>query len=318
MKISGVQAQLTGDDILSIINEFVSIESLQLEKVSIDKEISIAGRLKKGFEIEFQGSLIIEGLIDGKIYGKFSKLKVMKLGFFRPIRSFALKVALKELAIKGIESDKDKIIIDVNKILNPIPYLNLDIKDIYVKGQALNVDVPNIDISIKGELIKIDEPEVVEASEEDKLALPIIKVEDGYTVGRDAIEAKMSPSVKKVSDYIFVVPDIIALIYRLLKDKRVPVKTKLSISASLAYVIFPTDIIPNNIPFIGRIDDLAVVFFALNRIANDVPMNIILENWAGKNELAVVLKNGLEYITNFTGAKNVEKLYTIVEEITTL
>lgn len=128
----------------------------------------------------------------------------------------------------------------------------------------------------------------------------------------------MSPEVRKISDYIFVVPDIIALIYRLLKDKRVPLKTKLSISAALAYILFPTDIIPDNIPFIGRIDELAVVFFALNRIANDVSTQVILENWAGKNELVLVLRNGIDYIINFTNAKNVEKLYNVVEELTTL
>ena len=318
MKISGVQAQLTGSDILSIINEFVDVEGLELEEVSIDNEINVKGRFKKGLSIDFEGAITLDGVQDGKVYGKFSKLKVMKLGIFRPIRSFALKMGLKQLTIKGIEADKDKIVIDLDKIINPIPFVDLKIKEAYIKGQALQVEIDEVNVSIKGGLIK-EEPEVeVITEEEEALMLPINKVEDGYTIGRKVVENKMSPGIKKVSDYLFVVPDIVALIYRLLKDNRVELKTKLSISASLAYILFPSNIIPNNIPFVGRIDDVAVVFFALNRIANDVPTTIILENWAGKNELVLVLKSGLDYITNFTGAKNVEKLYNIVEELSTL
>ena len=76
--------------------------------------------------------------------------------------------------------------------------------------------------------------------------------------------------------------------------------------------------IPNNIPFIGTIDDLAVIFFALNRIATDVPFNVLVENWSGKNELILVLKNGIEYVTNFTGARNIDKIYNIAQEVAAL
>lgn len=317
MKISGVQAQLTGEDILSIINEFVDVEGLELKEVNIDNSISIKGSFKKGVTIDFQGELTIIGVEDGNIIAKFSKLKVMKLGFFRPIRSLALKFGLKQLKLSGIDATKDRIVLNIDKLLKDVPYVDIKLKELYIKGQALQVEVEDINISLKGNIIKVKEEEVI-TEEEDKIELPIEKIEDYYTIGRKKAEEKLPEGAKKVSDYLFVVPDIVALIYRMLKDSRVPIKTKLAISASLAYVIFPTDIIPNKIPLIGRIDDVAVVFFALNRIAKDVPTQVILENWAGKNELALVLKNGLEYITNFTGAKNVEKLYNVVEELSTL
>ena len=50
-------------------------------------------------------------------------------------------------------------------------------------------------------------------------------------------------------------------------------------------------------------DDLAVIFFALNRIINDVPMEIILENWQGKNHFIVVLKHTVDYLSKFTASK---------------
>ena len=47
----------------------------------------------------------------------------------------------------------------------------------------------------------------------------------------------------------------------------------------------------------------------------DVPLNIVLENWQGKNDIILVVKNLIEYATNFTGAKNIDSLYRVVEEV---
>lgn len=317
MKISGVQAQLIGSDILSIINEFVKVDGLELKEVIIDNTINIKGTFKKGVSIDFAGQLTIEKVENSIVTAKFSKLKLMKLGFFRPIRSLALKIGLGQLKISGIDATKDMVIIDIKKLLKDIPYVDIDLKALYIKGQALHAEVENINIFLMGNIIKVEEPEVI-TEDEEKDEEPVNKVADYYTLGRDKLQEKLPDGAKKISDYIFVVPDIVALICRMLKDSRVPIKTKLVVSASLAYVIFPTDLIPDKIPFIGKIDEIAVVFFALNRIATDVPTKVILENWAGKDELVLVLKNGLEYVTNFTGAKNVEKLYNVVEELSTL
>ena len=316
MRVSGVQAQLVGTDILSIVNEFVNVEGLELKEAIIDNGISIYGTFKKGVSVDFKGKLTIEKVEDSIITAKFSQLKLMSLGFFRPIRSLALKLGLGQLKINGIDVTKDRIIIDVKKILKDIPYVDIDLKDIYVRGQVLNVEVENINVSLMGNIIKDDEE--IPVIEEEKKEEEIHKVEDYYTVGRNKLEEKLPDGAKKISDYLFVVPDIVALICRMFKDSRVSIKTKLIISAAMSYIILPTDLIPDKIPFIGKIDEIAVLFFALNRIATDVPTNVILENWAGKDELVLVLKNGLEYIKDFTGAKNVEKLYKVVEELSTL
>ena len=68
----------------------------------------------------------------------------------------------------------------------------------------------------------------------------------------------------------------------------------------------------------GEIDDIAVVFFALNKIVQDVDLKILLENWEGSNELIIVLKGSLEYLVNFTKAQNLEKLCSVIEELKTL
>ncbi|MDQ0148591.1 YkvA family protein [Eubacterium multiforme] len=370
MNISKVCVNLTGNDILTIVNDFVHVKGLILDEVVIDNCILVKGSFTKGLKIKFEATIDDISVIDGKIIGRFSKLKLYKLGIFRIFRSLALKFGLSKAGDIGIEATKDELTINMDKILEKVPFVKLSIEEVYIKDDLIFADVQNVNVSISDiKTIMEKKPEAEEAkvndsndSEEnhnvcnkeekestnnplDENCIEVQKAEedeeekaeekefeeaikdskkrnDYYAKGREntkeKIEKKLPDNAKKYSDYLFLVPDLVALIFRLLKDERVPIKTKLTVSASVAYIICPTDMIPSNIPFIGQIDDLAVLFFALDRIAKDVPLKVIVENWSGKNELILVLKTGLEYVTNFTGARNVEKVYNIVEQLSTL
>lgn len=320
MNISSVKVGLTGNDLLSILNEFAKVEGLNLEKVEIDDEIRLYGSFTKGITINFIVGVKLSRVEDGIIHGEVSYCKVAKLKIFSLFRKAALKFALKSLEEKGISYNKGKVEINLKSILKDVPYIDLNISDIYLTQDTLNVDVSNINISLMGTLIKEVPVEEEENSEEFEEIFneDIEKVKDYYSTGRDYVEEKIPEKIKTYSDYLFIIPDMAALLYRLLKDKRVSLKTKLIISAAIAYIAFPTDIIPDKIPFIGKVDEIAVAFFALERIIDDVPIRIILENWEGKNEFVFVIKNVIEYVVNFTGAKNVEKIYNFVEEVVSL
>ena len=320
MNISEVKVKLLGSDILSIINEFVKVEGLTLTSVSIDDGIILEGSLKKGIKIDFFVKVELIECVHNKIVARIVKVKILNLGVFRILRSFALKKLAKEFEEYGIESEKDKVIININTLLKDVPYVELNINEIFMKRSEVWVEASNINISIAGELIKKVEAEEVKEEKEDNVATleAISKIEDNYSIGRKILGDKLPEGVKEYKEYIFILPDIVSLIYRLLKDKRVSIKTKLIMSAAIGYVIMPTDIIPNNIPFIGIIDDVGVAFFALNKVIKDVPLYIIVENWQGKNDLLLVLKSGVEYLVNLTGARNVERLCEVVEELSTL
>lgn len=319
MKISSVQAQLNKEDILSIINEFVEVEFLKIDEVIINDFIVIKGKISKGITLSFFAELNILKVQDGKIYIKVSKLKTGKFGIFRMIRSFGLKKALEFVPCEGIESKKDVIIIDIHKVLIDVPYVDINISDVFTRKEFLYVQVDDVNISIKGNLIKEKEEENEDEESEEEIDMSSIKkITDKYSDGRKSIESKMPEKMKSISDYVLFVPDIISLIYRLLKDRRVPIKIKLIIAGAVSYVAVHSDLIPNKIPFIGEIDDIAVVFFALNRVVKDVDLQVLLENWEGKNELIVVLRSSLEYLVNFTKAQNVETLCSVIEELKTL
>ena len=320
MNISEVKVKLSNRDILSIINEFVKIDGLELKSVIITDGVILKGTFKKGISIDFQVKADILECKENKIFAKISKVNVLNLGIFKIIRSFILKKISNIFGKYGIESKKDIVIIDIKKILKDIPYVDFKLEEIYIRGSEIWVEASSIEISIAGQLIKnIEEENITESTEEEIKSIQTIdKVEDNYSRGRKKLEEKLPEKIKDYKDYLFILPDIVSLIYRLLKDKRVPVKTKLVMSAAIAYITISSDLIPKNIPFIGVIDDIGVAFFALNKVLNDVSLDIIIENWEGRNDILLVMKNGLDYLINFTGAKNVEKLYDVVEELSIL
>lgn len=321
MNISEVKVGLTGNDILSIINEFVKVQGLDLNEIIIEENIKIKGSYTKGIKIDFECILKLKRIEDGIITGELLGFKISKLKIASILRKATLKFALKSLEDTGIKYDKGKIIIDIKYILKDIDYVDLDISDISVKGDKIYVELSKLKVSLEGKLEKVYIPkeeeqveEIIEEFNYDELE----KVQDAYTIGRGYLESKLPNKIKKFSNYILVIPDVTALLYRLLKDNRVSIKTKLIISATISYIAFPTDIIPDKIPFIGRIDELGVIFFTMNKIIDDVPCNVILENWQGKNDIIFMLKNVVEYVSNFTGAKNVEKIYDFIDQVAAL
>jgi len=86
----------------------------------------------------------------------------------------------------------------------------------------------------------------------------------------------------------------VLLLYYLMADKTIPLKTKASIAAALGYFILPLDAIPDLSPVIGFSDDLGVLIFALSQVAGSITPEIKerakkqMEEWFGtidENEL---------------------------------
>jgi uncharacterized membrane protein YkvA (DUF1232 family) len=320
MNISEVKIKLLGSDILSIINEFVKVEGLTLTNVSINNGILLEGNFKKRIKIEFEVKVELIECAQNKINFRVVEAKILNLGVFRIFRSFALKQFSKLFKQYGVYSQKDRVIVEVNTVLKDVPFVDFNIDEIFMKRSELWVEASDVNISIAGNLIKqVKVGEANEEDEEERAALEITeKIEDSYSKGRKIIEDKLPEFTEKYKEYIFILPDVISLIYRLLKDRRVPIKTKLIMSAAIGYVAMPTNIIPNKIPFIGAIDEIGVILFALDKVLKDVPLSIIVENWEGRNDLLIVLQKGVEYLMDFTKARNVEKLCAVIEELSTL
>ena len=93
-------------------------------------------------------------------------------------------------------------------------------------------------------------------------------------------------------------PQLLKLLYALLRDPRVPPRNKAIVAVIAGYLLLPFDIIPDFIPLIGQADDLVLVAFALDQILNRVPEDIVREHWEGDDDVLEVVREVLEVATS--------------------
>jgi uncharacterized membrane protein YkvA (DUF1232 family) len=67
------------------------------------------------------------------------------------------------------------------------------------------------------------------------------------------------------------------LFLELVRDGRVPWSRKILLGFAAAYVASPIDLVPDFVPFISRIDDVAVVVLALDAFLESVPRDLMIE-----------------------------------------
>ena len=67
------------------------------------------------------------------------------------------------------------------------------------------------------------------------------------------------------------------LIVRLMMDRRVPFRLKLLLPVAVAYIISPIDVVPDFLPFLGRIDDLLALAVAGLLLILLAPRDVLME-----------------------------------------
>lgn len=87
------------------------------------------------------------------------------------------------------------------------------------------------------------------------------------------------------------IPDCIVLIARLLRDERVPRRSKVLLVGLAAYLAVPFDLVPDFIPVAGQLDDAILVALALRHLVRASGPAILRENWPGpERSLEVLLR----------------------------
>lgn len=67
------------------------------------------------------------------------------------------------------------------------------------------------------------------------------------------------------------------LLWALVVDPRVPASRKVLLGAAAVYVISPIDLIPDRIPILGALDDVAVVVIAVDLFFDGLPPSLLHE-----------------------------------------
>jgi uncharacterized membrane protein YkvA (DUF1232 family) len=98
----------------------------------------------------------------------------------------------------------------------------------------------------------------------------------------------------RLREYAMLVPHLVKLLARLLRDPRVPGKTKAVVVVTAGYLVSPIDLVPDFVPRVGRLDDIVMVAFALDHILNRVPPEIVREHWDGDEDVLEIIKSIVE------------------------
>jgi uncharacterized membrane protein YkvA (DUF1232 family) len=103
---------------------------------------------------------------------------------------------------------------------------------------------------------------------------------------RDKIELK-----GRLKGFIMFLPNLVRLLGRLLKDRRVPAAEKALFIAAIVYVISPLDLIPDIFPFIGQVDDLYMVALSLTRLINRTDDAVVRQHWSGGGDIVSLVNS---------------------------
>jgi hypothetical protein len=67
------------------------------------------------------------------------------------------------------------------------------------------------------------------------------------------------------------------LFYELIRDDRTPAGRKAMLAAALGYLVLGRDLVPDDIPVVGGLDDLVVVVLAVDLFLDGVPEDVLDE-----------------------------------------
>lgn len=93
-----------------------------------------------------------------------------------------------------------------------------------------------------------------------------------------------------LKEFALIAPRLVKLLGRLMRDPRVPSRSKAILVLTAGYLVSPLDVIPDMVPGIGQLDDLVIVAFALDYILNRVPDEVLREHWDGDEDILDVIK----------------------------
>ncbi len=89
----------------------------------------------------------------------------------------------------------------------------------------------------------------------------------------------------RLKEAALAVPNLVKLVYRLMKDQRLPRRSKMVLGAILGYIVVPIDVVPDFIPVLGQADDFLLLAYGVRHIIDVAGAEIVLEHWDGSQDV---------------------------------
>ena len=113
---------------------------------------------------------------------------------------------------------------------------------------------------------------------------------------------------------LYIVVPFLKLVWRLLRDRRVPLFTKIIPVIAFLYLAWPTDVIKDFIPILGHLDDLIVVSLLLLLFIAASPGQVVADQTIGKKLRDLQRQYGQDEKKEPSQAKTVEAEIKYVED----
>jgi uncharacterized membrane protein YkvA (DUF1232 family) len=88
----------------------------------------------------------------------------------------------------------------------------------------------------------------------------------------------------RVREVLRLLPDVVRLLHRLVKDPGLPRGVRLRVMALMAYLALPIDLVPDFIPVVGQADDVVVVLLTLRSVTRVAGVDALDRHWPGTPE----------------------------------
>lgn len=116
-----------------------------------------------------------------------------------------------------------------------------------------------------------------------------------------AVRGKVPPRLQRAADLLLTLPDFVVLIFRLMKDPRVPARAKVKLALFAAYLASPVDLVPDFIPVLGFMDDLVGAVIVVRDLLSLSPKEVVLSHWSGNQDIIGLIETVLEVAPEVLG-----------------
>lgn len=327
MRITSVTTTLSAEDILHDLKTLVEPQVPELtfhEVVLQENFLEITGTFRKFIGIPFLARVRILSVLNNVLTLRMERVKVLKIG----IPQFALNLASKTLAKKAEEMGltyADKALsVNIDSVLQKSPHVHLVVDNLAMMDGVLTLAIKGIEADVaalqaEANKDKEAEEEAKRQAEEARLKefnrkLGLIPhTADSYSDFRKKLLKKIPAGRKNLGEYAFLLPDLYVLAYRLMKDKRVAKRDKVVLGVTFGYPLLPFDLLPDKMPILGKVDDLALIFFGANHMLTKIPVPILVKHWQGELKTLKLLRDNLGTLVGFTPAKTLDQVYGMVD-----
>lgn len=128
------------------------------------------------------------------------------------------------------------------------------------------------------------------------------------------VQGRMPAWTQPILPWVLAVPDFFVMMVRLVKDPRVPTKSKILVGVVIAYFLSPLDLIPDLLGGIGLIDDLALALYAIDEMQGAVPHAVLEEAWPGEGKVLDTAAEGVRQMTTVLPGRTKNALLRLIRK----